>query len=72
MRNACAELAFRAASGELAADQGQAVTERTVGPITTKYAPGSVATKRYVAVDRLLAPLLTDGGSSSALRLVRA
>lgn len=72
VRNACAELAFRAASGELAADQGQAVTERTVGPITTKYAPGSVATKRYVAVDRLLAPLLTDGGSSSALRLVRA
>lgn len=71
VRNACAEMAFRAASGELAADQGQAVIERTVGPITTKYAAGSSAAKRYVAVDRLLAPLLTDGGSSSALRLVR-
>ena len=71
VRNACAELALRAASGDLAADQGQAVIERTVGPITTKFAPGSLAAKRYVAVDRLLAPMLTDGGSSSALRLVR-
>lgn len=72
VRNACAELALKASSGELLADVGQAVTERTVGPITTKYAAGSMATRRYVAVDRLLAPLLSDGGSSSALRLVRA
>lgn len=72
VRNACAELAFRAASGELAADVGQAVTERTVGPITTKYAAGSVAVKRYVAVDRLLAPLLADGGNSSSVRMVRS
>lgn len=72
VRNACAELAFRAASGELAADVGQAVTERTVGPITTKFAPGSVAVKRYVAVDRLLAPLLADGGNSYGMRVVRA
>lgn len=72
VRNACAELAFRAASGELAADVGQAVTERTVGPITTKFAAGSVAVKRYVAVDRLLAPLLADGGNSSSVRMVRS
>jgi len=72
VRNACAELALKASAGELLADVGQAVTERTVGPITTKYAAGSVAVKRYMAVDRLLGPLLADGGSSSALRLVRA
>lgn len=71
VRNACADLALKASAGDLLADQSQAVIERTVGPITTKYAAGSSATKRFVAVDRLLAPLLADGGSSSALRLVR-
>lgn len=72
VRNACAELALKAAGGELLADVGQAVTERTVGPITTKFAPGSVAVKRYPAVDRLLAPLLADGGNSSSVRVVRS
>lgn len=72
VRNACAELALKASVGELLADVGQAVTERTVGPITTKYALGSVAVKRYPAVDRLLAPLLADGGNSSSVRVVRS
>lgn len=72
VRNACAELALKAGAGELLADVGQAVTERTVGPITTKFAAGSVAVKRYVAVDRLLAPLLADGGNSSSVRMVRS
>lgn len=68
---ACAEMALRAAAGDLAADLGQTVTERTVGPITTKYAPGSQAVKRYRAVDMMLGPLLADAGGQS-VRLVRA
>lgn len=68
---ACAELAIRAAAGELAADAGQSVIERTVGPITTKYAPGSTATKRYRAVDAMLAPFLR-GSDGSGFRITRA
>lgn len=72
VRDACAELAFRAASGDLAADLGQQVTERTVGPITTKYAAGSTSVKRYRAVDMLLGPLLRASGSGVAVGLVRS
>lgn len=68
---ACAEMALRAAAGDLAADLGQTVTERTIGPITTKYAPGSQAVKRYRAVDLLLGPLLKDDGGAT-IRLARA
>lgn len=72
VRDACAELAFRASSGELAADLGQQVTERTVGPITTKYAAGSTSAKRYRAVDMLLGPLLRASGSGAVVGLVRS
>jgi hypothetical protein len=72
VRDACAELALRAAAGELAADQGQQVTERTVGPITTKYAAGSTSARRYRAVDMLLGPLLRASGSGAVVGLVRS
>lgn len=72
VRDACAELALRASAGELAADMGQQVTERTVGPITTKYASGSTSAKRYRAVDMLLGPLLRSSGSGVVVGLVRS
>ena len=66
VRNACAELAWRAAFGELFADQSTPKTSTTVGPISVTYAPGARQTKRYAAVDALLAPLMKSGGSSMA------
>lgn len=68
----CAELALRAAAGELLGDQGREVVEQTVGPITTKYAAGSPQAKRYAAVDALLANLMTVPKGSGLMRLVRA
>lgn len=64
-----AELALRAAAGELTADLDAAVIEETVGPITVKYAQGDTKLKRYPVIDRMLNPLLAGGGG---LRVVRA
>lgn len=67
---ALCEMAVRAASGELVADAEREVIEETIGPITTKWAPGSVAPEaQFTAVALMLKPLLQ---SSSGVRLVRA
>jgi len=71
VKDACCELAWRAAFGELSADQSTPVTEKTVGPITIKYAEGARQSKRYTAVDAILAPVLKNGHGSSAT-VVRA
>jgi hypothetical protein len=64
---ACCELALRAVTnGALYSDQTQAISEQTVGPITTKYAGGSSAVKRYSAVDALLRPFLGGAGAMGA------
>ncbi len=68
----CAELALRAAAGELLGDQGREVVEQTVGPITTKYAQGSAQSKRYAAVDALLAPMMLAPRGAGVMRIVRA
>ena len=72
VRNACAELALRAAAGPLLADEGREVIEQTVGPITTKYARGAGDAKRYTAVDAMLKGLLTTPKGGVVMRLVRA
>jgi hypothetical protein len=59
---ACIELAYRASKGELQADQGQQVTQVTVGPITKVYQPGSTDTKQFPAVIAILRMLLKGGG----------
>ncbi len=64
-----AELAFRAAAGELAPDLGQTVASESVGSISVTYAAGSMATKRYPAMEALLRPLLALG--SSSVKLIR-
>ena len=66
--NACAELALRAASGPLAPDQGQAIASVKAGSVEVSYADYSTASKTYPAIDRLLAPLLTGGGSTRLMR----
>jgi hypothetical protein len=70
---ACAELALKASNGTpLMADRGQDVTERTVGPITTKFANGSRAGTRYAAVEGMLSMFFktTPGGARVKLERV--
>lgn len=73
VQQACAELAFKAAAGDLAPDEGQTVKRKKVDAIEVEYAEGSSPTKRYVAIDRLLAPYLLGGsGGGSMIPVLRA
>lgn len=54
VRRANAELAVRASAGPLLADQGPAVKQETVGPLSVTYADGARQSTRYVAVEALL------------------
>jgi hypothetical protein len=66
---AMAELALRAAAGELAPDLGRTVAEKTIGPIKTVYAAGAPEYVRYRSIELLLQPLL--GGGGLGIRLER-
>lgn len=68
--SACCELACK--SGDLWADvDSAAVTERTVGPITTKFAaPINGGQKRFAGVDALVKRWTVGGGAT--VKLVRA
>lgn len=68
--NACADVAFKAAAGDLNADITRAVIREKVGPLETEYSAHSPQSVRYRSIDMLLAPYLTGGGASA--RLVRA
>jgi hypothetical protein len=70
VQRACAELALRASAGPLSPDVGAQKAEVTVGPITTKYVPGTRQSTLYTAVEALLLPLLK--GSASSISVVRA
>ncbi len=72
LKKACAELAFKAAAGELAPDVGQQIKSESVGPISTVYQDGSSSVVRYRAIENILAPLLKNAGSSMSISLVRA
>lgn len=70
IKNACAEIAFRAAAGPLAGDLKQGVVEKTVGPIRVKYDSYSPQHNRYRAIDMLLRPYLDK--SNSVVSLTRS
>lgn len=67
--NACIDLAFKAAAGDLNADLTRAVKREKVGPLETEYESYGSQSVQYRAVDQALAPYLTGGGGSA--RLVR-
>lgn len=71
VQQACAQLAFTSISGDLAADVGQVVKSKKVGPIEVEYAEGSSPAVRYRSIDMLLSPLLKGGGMGS-IQVVRA
>jgi hypothetical protein len=68
--NACALLALKALTAELAPDLGPQKQSVSVGPISTTYASGARQTLKFQAVDNMLAPYL--GGGSNNVMLVRA
>ncbi len=67
--NACASLALRAATADLLADQTQAKSSVSVGPISTTYDPYSPTAKQYKEIDAMLAPYLKSNGKQ--LTMVR-
>lgn len=69
VKNACADLALRASSADLAEDLTRGVIRSKVGPIETEYDRASPQGTRYRAVEMALAPFLK--GSSSMATLVR-
>jgi hypothetical protein len=70
VRNACAELALKAASGPLRADVTPPVVREKVGPLEVEYAEGARQTTVYLTVDNMLEPFFKDGGGT--IPVVRA
>lgn len=67
--NACAELALKASSADLYADQKQAIKRKKIGPLAFEYDEFSPQEKRYVAIEAMLAPYFASSGN--ALKAVR-
>lgn len=68
--NACADLAFKAAAGDLNADLERGVVREKIGPIETEFDRNSPQSVRYRAIDMMLAPFLK--GSIAMATLIRA
>ncbi len=64
IKRACADLALKASTGELLADQDIAVVREKIGPIETEYDKNASQRKKYPAIDAMLAPYLSGGVSS--------
>lgn len=64
-----AELALKASTEDLLPDAEPPVASEQVGPIAVHYFQNSVRNKKYLSVDRTLAPFLRFNG---ALKLVRS
>lgn len=65
--NACIDLAFMAAAGDLNPNLERAVIRKKLGPLETEYSPHSPQQVRYRAIDMMLAPYLGRGGASYTL-----
>lgn len=68
VRRACAELALRASTGPLLADQGPAVKSETVGPLSVTYADNARQGVKYALVDSMLAGLIRPAGAIPVVR----
>lgn len=68
--NACADLAFKAAAGDLNPELTRGVVRKKVGPLETEYDRNSPQSVRYRNIDMMLAPYLK--GSSAMATLVRS
>jgi hypothetical protein len=62
-------LAVRATPGEdLTPDETQAIKREKVGQLETEYQDFTTSGERYPAVDRLVAPFLSNGGAARMMR----
>jgi hypothetical protein len=66
----CADLALKAAAGDLAPDLTRGIVRKKVGPLETEFDRFSPQSTRYRAIDMALSPYLK--GSSAMASLVRA
>jgi len=64
VKNACAELAFKAAGGDLSPDIAQRVIREKIGPIEVEYDKNSVQFTTYRAINNLLSPFLNGLGGT--------
>lgn len=71
IKNACAELALKVASGELYADQTRGTISETVGPISVTYDVNTPQRVRYSFVEAVIAPFLSATGSNSAMMTLK-
>ena len=60
------------AGGNLMASIGKMVTEKTVGPLTTKYAEGGPQTIMYPKLSMLLRGYVANGYGSTQFKVTRA
>ena len=60
--NACADLALRALTNDLAPDTERAVVREKVGPLETEYAPYAPQSTSWTAINMALAPYMKSGG----------
>lgn len=74
VKNATIEMAIRALTEDLLADQGQRVKREKVDVLEVEYADGSDATQRYPLVGRMLTPYIYGGsneGGAFSTRVLR-
>jgi len=71
VQRACAELALKASTGELAPDLTQGVVREKVDVIEVEYDKSSPQYTRYRSVDAMLKPYLSVTSSGVCVRLVR-
>ena len=62
VKNACIELALKAASGDLAPDLAQRVVREKIGPIEVEYDKNSPQYTAYRAITNMLSPYLNSVG----------
>jgi hypothetical protein len=70
VKSACAELALKAATGDLAPDLKRQVVAKVIGPIRTEYQPGAPEFTRFRAIDLMLKIYLESTGAT--VKMVRS
>jgi len=69
--NACIELAFKAARGELTPDLTQKVKREKVDVLEVEYADNASQLPRYPMIDKMLSRFLKAGASGTFRKIVR-
>jgi hypothetical protein len=71
LKNACAEMAWKAAQGELLADLTQTVKREKIDVLEVEYSEFSPQSKRYLAIDSLLSRFMQQSSNGVFRKLAR-